>query len=97
MSTIHGGLITEVTINREVNVRGGPMLGGYSTLVKTNFAFIKIKTSHFMTKVRPKLKEYVNFFSSSVHKKLSPGSRKHHDNIVTDMKKIFLEYCVLFS
>ena len=57
MSTIHGGLITEVTINREVNVRGDPMMGGYSTLVKTNVAFIKIKTSHFMTKVRPKLKE----------------------------------------
>ena len=52
--TIHEGLITEITINREVNVCGGPMMGGYSTSDKTNVAFIKIKTSHFMTKADQK-------------------------------------------
>ena len=88
-------MITEVTINREVNVRGGLTMGGYSTLYKTNVAFIK--TSHFMAKARSKLKEQVNLLSSCVHKDLSPGSRKHHDNIVTDMKEKILEYCDPFS
>ena len=88
-------MITEVTINREVNVRGGLTMGGYSTLYKTNVAFIK--TSHFMAKVRSKLKEQVNLLSSCVHKNLSPGSRKHYDNIVTDMKEKILEYCDPFS
>ena len=92
---MHGGLITEVTINREVNVRGGPMMGGCSTSDKKNAAFIK--TSHFMAKVKSKVKEQVNLFSSWVHKELSPGSRKYHDNIVTDMKEKILEYCDPFS
>ena len=90
-------MILEVTINREVNVRGGPMMGGYITSDKANVAFIKIKTSHFMTKVRSKLKEQVNLLSLCVHKELSAGSRKHHDNIVTDMKEKILEYCDPFS
>ena len=70
-------------------------MGGYSTLYKTNVAFIK--TSHFMAKVRSKLKEQVNLLSSCFHKDLSPGSRKHHDNIVTDTKEKILEYCDPFS
>ena len=44
------------------------MMGGYSTLDKTNDAFIK--TSHIMAK----LKEQDNFLLSCVHKELSPGS-----------------------
>ena len=86
-STIHGDLITEVTINREDKVRGGPMMGGYSTLDKTNNAFIK--TSHAMAKVRSKLKEQVNFLSSCVPKEISQGSKKFHDNIVTYIKEKF--------
>ena len=84
-------MITEVTINQEVNVRDGPMMDGYSTSDKKNNAFIK--TSHFMAKVRSKLKEQVNLVSSCVHKELPPGSRKYHENIVTDMKEKNLEYC----
>ena len=53
-STIHGDLITEVTVNRQVKVRGGPMMGGYITSDKTNDAFIK--TGQVMAKVRSKLK-----------------------------------------
>ena len=34
--------------------------------------------------------------SSCVHKELSPGSRKFHENIVTDMKEKILEYCYPF-
>ena len=63
------------------------MMGGYSTLDKTNDAFIK--TSHIMAK----LKEQVNFLSSCVHKELLPGSTKYHGNIVTDMIEKILEYC----
>ena len=77
----------KVKINQEVNARGGPMMGGYSTLDKTNDAFIK--TSHIMAK----LKEQVNFLSSCVHKELLPGSTKYHGNIVTDMIEKILEYC----
>ena len=34
-STIHGDLITDTTINREVKVRGGSMRGDYSTSEET--------------------------------------------------------------
>ena len=34
LSTILRGLITEVTINREVKVRGGPMMGGYTHRIR---------------------------------------------------------------
>ena len=78
-------MITEATINREVNVRGGLMMGGYRTSDKTNGAFIK--TGYFMAEVRSKLKEQVNLLSSCVHKELSPGSRKYHENIVTYNKE----------
>ena len=54
-STIHGDLITETTINREVKVRGGPMRGGYSTSLPNTDTFIK--TSHLMAKIRRKMKE----------------------------------------
>ena len=46
-----------------------------------------------MAKVRSKLKEQVNLLSSCVHKELSPGPRRYHDNIVKDMKEKILEYC----
>ena len=48
-STIHGDLITECTINREVKVRGGPMRGGFSTSEAANDTFVK--TSHVMAKI----------------------------------------------
>ena len=90
LSTIHGDLITEVTINREVKVRGYPMMGGYSPSDKKNDAFIK--TSHVMGKVRSKLKEQVNLLSSWVQKELSPVSKKYRDNIVTDIREKNLEF-----
>ena len=83
--------MTEVTINRDAKVRGGSMMGGYSTSDKTNDAFVK--TSHIMAKSRSKLTEQVHLLSSCVHEELSPGSRKYHDNIVTDMKEKVLDYC----
>lgn len=40
-STVPGDLVTEVTINRKVKVREGPMRGGYSTSTdaKNDFVF----------------------------------------------------------
>ena len=49
-STIHGDLITETTINREVKYRGGPMQGIYSTSEQATDTFMK--TSHLMAKLR---------------------------------------------
>ena len=60
-STIHGDLMTEVTINRDAKVRGGSMMGGYSTSDKKNDAFVK--TSHIMAKSRSKLTEQVHLLS----------------------------------
>ena len=34
-STEHGDLIIEMTVNKEVKVRGGPMQGDYSTDLKS--------------------------------------------------------------
>ena len=87
LSIIQGGLITEVTINREVKVHGGSMMGGHSTLNRKTDAFTK--TSHVMANDRSNLKVQDNMLSSCVHKEVSPGSRKYHDNIVTEMKESF--------
>ena len=35
-----GDLVTEVTVNQEVKIRGGPMRGGYSISVETVYDFI---------------------------------------------------------
>ena len=53
--------MTEVTINRDAKVRGGSMMGGYSTSDKKNDAFVK--TSHIMAKSRSKLTEQVHLLS----------------------------------
>ena len=89
-STIHGDLITETTINREVEVRGGPMRGGYSTSFEANDAFIK--TSHLMAKIRGKLKEKLNVLSSTVHKEVTPAARSRHDTIVTRLEVTLKDY-----
>ena len=89
-STIHGDLITETTINREVKVRGGPMRGGYSTSFEVNDAFIK--TSHLMAKIRGKLKEKLNVLSSTVHKEVTPAARSRHDTIVTRLEVTLKDY-----
>ena len=89
-STIHGDLITETTINREVKVRGGPMRGGYSTSEENTDAFIK--TSHIMATVRSKLKEKLAYVTSSAHKEITPGSRIQHDNVVKDLINQLREY-----
>ena len=54
-STIHGDLITEISITRESKVGGGPMRGSYRASEETTDEFIK--TSHVITTIRSKLKE----------------------------------------
>ena len=78
-------MITEIPINRVVKVHDDQMMDGYSTFYKKNDSFIK--TSHVIGKARTKLEEQVHLLSPCVHTELSPGSRKYHDNIVTDMKE----------
>ena len=52
-STVHGNYITEVTIKREVKVRGGPLQGGYSTSLKAEDTFTSLvgDTSHLVNVV----------------------------------------------
>ena len=59
-SAIHGELMIETTINREVKVRGGPMQGGYSTNIESMNKFVR--TSHLMAKV-----------GSALNEKITPG------------------------
>ena len=79
-STVHGDFITEVTVNREVKVRGGPMQGGFSTSLKAEDTFIK--TSHLMAKVRTALKEKFTILTGSKHKETTPGAKKEHEKTV---------------
>ena len=79
-STIHGDLITETTINREVKVRGGPMQGGFSTDVRTVDTFMK--TSHIIADLRAKLKERLNVISTSNHKEMTKGAKKKHEKMI---------------
>ena len=52
-STIPGGLVTEVTINRVVKVRGGPMRGGYSTAINAENDFILNSQNKFQNRLKP--------------------------------------------
>eukprot|EP00794_Sanderia_malayensis_P016352 gene16352-17996_t len=82
-STIHGDLITETTINREVKVKGGPMQGGFSTDVKTVDTFLK--TSHIIADLRGKLKERLNVLSNSSHKETTKGAKKKHEEMINSL------------
>ena len=79
-STVHGDFITEVTVNREVKVRGCPMQGGFSTSLKAEDAFVK--TSHLMAKLRTALKDKLNVMTTSTHKETTQGAKKEHEKTV---------------
>eukprot|EP00795_Rhopilema_esculentum_P008010 gene8010-13918_t len=82
-STMHGDLITETTINREVTARGGPMQGGLSTDITAVDTFMK--TSHFIANLRMKLKERLRVFTTSSHKETSVGARKKHEIMIQSL------------
>lgn len=94
-STVHGDYITEVTVNREVKVRGGPLHGGYSTSLKAEDAFIK--TSHLMAKVRAALKEKLSILTTSVHKEVTDGARREHEKTVESMVEQMSRYMDPFA
>ena len=75
-SSIRGDLVNEVTINREIKVRGGPMRGGYSISIDAHNDFIV--NSHILSKLRKELKNKMNLKTDLNHKKSIPGEFKKH-------------------
>lgn len=94
-STVHGDFITEVTINREVKVRGGPMQGGFSTSLKAEDAFIK--TSHLMAKLRTALKDKFKLLTTSTHKETTQGAKKEHEKTVQALVDQMTKYMDPFA
>ena len=82
-STIPGDLVTEVTVNREVKIRGGPMRGGYSTSAEAVDDFVL--NTHSIAKLRRALKHKMNMKTSSQHKEFSPGQMKLHEQYVNQL------------
>ena len=80
-STIPGDLVTEVTVNREVKVRGGPMRGGYSTSGEAVDDFVL--NTHSIAKLRRALKNKMNIKTSNAHKEFSHGQIKLHEQQIT--------------
>ena len=76
--TIPEGLVNEETINREVNVGGGPMSGCYSSATDAENDFIL--NSHILAKLRKEFKKKKNFKTDSNFKESTPGEiRKHQE------------------
>ena len=75
--TIPGDLVNEETINREVNVRGDPMSGGYSTTIDAENEFIL--NSHILAKLRKEIKNKKNFKTDSNFKEPTPGEIRKHE------------------
>ena len=65
-STIPGDLFTEVTINRQVKVKSGPMRCSYSTSIDAETDFIL--NFHILAKLRKELKNKMNLKTDSNHK-----------------------------
>ena len=76
-------MVTEVTINREVKVRGGPMRGGYSTTIDAENDFIL--NSHILTKLRKELKNKMNLKTDCNHKESTPGDFKKHEEQIAGL------------
>ena len=75
--TIPEDLVNEETINREVNVRGRPMSGGYSTAIDAENDFI-VKF-HILSKLRKELKSKMNFKTGSNFRESTPGEIRKHE------------------
>eukprot|EP00795_Rhopilema_esculentum_P008799 gene8799-14832_t len=79
-STMNGDLITEMTINREVTARGGPMQGGFSTDITAVDTFMK--TSHFYSKLTDEAEREVESIYNVVTQEKSVGARKKHEIMI---------------
>ena len=82
-STIPGDLVTEVTVNREVKIRGGPMRGGYSTSEEAVDDFVL--NTHSLAKLRRALKDKMNMKTSSQHKEFSQGQKRLHEQYIMQL------------
>ena len=71
---ISGDLVTQVTVNREVNISGGPIRGDYITFIKVIDRFIL--NTHAFAKLRCRLKTRMNTKTSRNHKEFLHRQRK---------------------
>ena len=73
--TIPEDLLNEKTTNRKVNVRGGPMSGGYSTAIDAENDFIL--NSHILAKLRKEFKNKMILRLTQTSKNQHPA--KHEE------------------
>ena len=92
--TIPGDLVTEVTINREVKVRGGPMRGGYSTSFDAENDFVL--NSHILAKLLKELKGKMRLKTASTHKEATYGEMQRHEEQIQSLSKNLKRYVNLF-
>ena len=75
--TIPREVVNDETINREVNVRGSPMSGGYSSTIDAENDFIL--NSNIRAKLRKEFKNKMNFITDSNFKESTPGKIRKHE------------------
>ena len=84
--SIPGDLVTEVTINREVKVRGGPMRGAYSTSFNAENGFVL--KSLILTELRKELKSKMRLKTASKHKEATYGEMQRLKEQTQSLLKI---------
>ena len=83
ISSISGDLVTEVAVNREVKICGGPKRGGYSISVEAVDDFIL--NIHTLAKLGRALKNRMNAKTSSNHKEFSHWQQKTHEQYIKQL------------
>ena len=83
--TIPGDLVTEITINREVKVRGEPMRGGYSTSFDAENDFLL--NSHILAELRKELKGNMRLKTASTHNEDTYGEMQRHEEQIKSLLK----------
>ena len=76
---------SEVTINREVKVRGGPMRGGCSTSFDAENDFVL--NSHILAELRKEFKNKMRLTTASTHKEATYEEMQRHEGQMQSLKK----------
>ena len=84
--SIPGDLVTEVTVNREVKVRGGPMRGGYSISFNAENDFVL--ESVILTELRKELNIKMRLKTASKHKDATCGKMQRRKITFKNSKNI---------
>ena len=84
--SIPGDLVTEVTVNREVKVRGGPMRGGYSISFNAENDFVL--ESVILTELRKELNIKMRLKTASKHKDATCGKMQRRKEQTQSLLKI---------